>query len=327
MLDKIAKVLYFIFIIITTYIVVTVAEVTKIESFIEDQLGIIKESSYSDFDLIQTVALTYSNKKNEAYVYKESLFKENYEYLGDNGAVVYKFELVFYKYVESLKKSHSNSLAIIINELEINDSSLFLTDREQPVIDLDIEYDKPFYFQNNKFTSSIERFQSYEGLNSYILLINYDFLKTDLGYVNFKTMNFKYRIIGDETSYKPLLTIYNEDLYSIDEDIVVNDKIKEDINRSLIPLHSDQIVFKNLNIDDIKISDEFYNDKNIKKSLSKKNYYYYKYLGIELLIVLVVTYALFLHKDVMILVNKRKAEKQRQFEEIKKELHKEEENK
>lgn len=327
MLDKISKVLFFIFVIITTYIVISFAEVSKIESFIEDQKGLISSSGeYYDYELIQTTSLTYTNKKYEAYIYKEPLFKEHFEYKDNSDKLIYEFDLVFYKYIESYKKVNNSSLAIIINNLVINDEQIFLSDRENPVIDLDIEYDQPFIYSNHEYSKSIERFQPFEGLNSYILLINYGVLKNNDGFVNFKNMNFKYRVLGDDTTYKPLLSLYNEDFYNDEEPFDIEDSISSDINRSLKTIHSSNVVFTDSDLNALKLTSDFYHNVNNSKALSKKNFYYFKYLGIELSIVLVVTYFLFLHKDVMILVRNKKMNKQKEIELLKQKLKEDEEN-
>lgn len=327
MLDKISKALYFIFIIIITYILITVAQVSKTESFIEEQLDILQISTQRDLDLIQTVSLTYGPKPYEAYIYEKPIFKENYELTNNDGDTIYKFELVFYKYIQANKKENNNFLAMLINDIEINDKSVFLTDREQPVIDIDISYDKSFVFGKQEFDSSVESFQSYEGLNSHILLINYNFFKTDNSYVNFKQIDFKYRILAEELTYKPLLTLYNEDYFDDSSDVIITDSIKSDINRSLKSVHSDFIVFHGQDLESLKLTSDFYHDNSIKKRLAKNNIYYVKYLGSEFIVVLIITYLLFFHKDVMVIVNNRRSEKKRKVAEMKSKLLKKEEEK
>lgn len=311
MLSKFMKALYFILIVLVTFITISFAEVNKLEKYLKKKEAI---SSSDNYELIQNLTITKNNKYPKAYIYKDPLFNESYTLKDDDGEVVYSFDLYFYKYIESAKRKNNNGLAIILKNLNIFDDSKTLLESQQPLIDIDISYD------DEVKTTKENHFASIYPRDTFVLLINYDLLIVNDSYVNIKDITFKYETKG--SVFKDLITLKNEDI----SDATIKDKLG-DVNRDIKVLESNNIIDDNININNIKNDSNYIHNSNLKKDLNKENSIYIKYIFIELLFVIPITYFLFFHKDVLRLRKIKKEEKAKRIKEIKKDLIEERENK
>lgn len=311
MLSKFMKALYFILIVLVTFITISFAEVNKLEKYLKKKEAI---SSSDNYELIQNLTITKNNKYPKAYIYKDPLFNESYTLKDDDGEVVYSFDLYLYKYIESAKRKNNNGLAIILKNLNIFDDSKTLLESQQPLIDIDISYD------DEVKTTKENHFASIYPRDTFVLLINYDLLIVNDSYVNIKDITFKYETKG--SVFKDLITLKNEDI----SDATIKDKLG-DVNRDIKVLESNNIIDDNININNIKNDSNYIHNSNLKKDLNKENSIYIKYIFIELLFVIPITYFLFFHKDVLRLRKIKKEEKAKRIKKIKKDLIEERENK
>lgn len=318
MAKLIPKILYFILIVLSTFLIISYSEANKIEKFLISQTNSSRES---DLDLIQTVALTYSNKKNDSYIYEDPLFDEKYELRDSEGEIVYSFNLVMYRYIEVEGKKKNNSLAIILNNLMVFDENKVLDDTTNPIIDIDMNYERSFMINDKEFSSSKERFQHYVGTKKSLLLFNYEYLKDSVSYINIKDITFKYLVKGD--SYVTMLTLLNSDI----SDIVIKDSLGNEVNRELNTITSDKITLPSIDLNEIKSDSKYYYNNTLKKKLSSYNTEYVKNILLELLFVIPLTYFLFFHKEVMLIRERKKDEENRRISTIKEELVKKEEEK
>lgn len=304
MMKKIMKTLYFILIIIVTFITISFSEVNKLEQFLKKKEHV---SVANNHELIQNLLITKNNRYPISYIYNDPILKENYTLKDKDNEIFYSFDLYFYKYIESTKRNKNNGLAIILKNLEIYDENKTLLDNQQPVIDIDISYDQPLESNNENHFATIYPH------NTFVLLINYDMLIVDDVYVNIKDITFKYETKG--SVFKNLITLKNEDL----SNATIKDDLG-DVNRDLKVIETEKIIKENINIDEIKNDNNYINNKTLKKDLNKENIIYVKYVFIELLFIIPITYFIFFHKDLMDIRRLRKKEQKQNIEEIKKKL-------
>lgn len=304
MLKKIMKTLYFILFVLVTFITISFAEVNKLENYLKKKEPVSKADNY---ELIQNLTITKNNRYPKSYIYKEALFDEQYLLRDEDGEIFYKFNLYIYKYIESTRRNTNNGLAVILKDLEIYDENKTLLDNQQPVIDIDISYD------NELESNKQNHFATIYPYNTFVLLINYDLLIVDGSYVNIKDITFKYETKG--SIFNPLITLKNDELSNIS----IKDKLG-DVNRDLKVIESDNIIEKNIDIKNIKNNDSYIHNSNLKKDLNKENIIYLKYIFIELLFVILISYFLFFHSDYMEIRKNKKKKREARIDKIKQEI-------
>ena len=114
-------------------------------------------------------------------------------------------------------------------------------------------------------------------------------------------MELSYRTEFDYN--RSILTLSNSDL----EPINTSGVFDENFNRDIKNVTYENInIFNNFTLDELKNNENFFFNENLTKILSSYNKYYFYSLGIEFLIVIPLTYFLFIHKDFKNYLKKRK---------------------
>jgi len=279
------KVLYFIFIIVVTFFVTNYAESTKVLNFSDAREEYMLESNY---ELIQTTTLTRHNNNTNAIIKIEPLFNEKYESADGK----YSFELTFYAYTEFLKNDSNNALSVVLNDLDLTSTDLFISENNKPIIDVKITYDEPLIYEDESYDYSEETFLNVFDSDNTILLFNYDVLKGENGFLNIKSMELSYRTKYNDN--RSLLVLSNSELEPLNYEGVFGETFDRDIKSVT---YNNVNIFKDFTIEELKNNDNFYFNDQLTKILKSYNKHYFYSLGIEFLIVIPLTYFLFIHKD------------------------------
>lgn len=242
----------------------------------------------SNYELIQTTTLTRYNDKTNSIIKMEPLFEEYYE--SDNKEI--SFNLSFYTFLEFRKNNSNVALAVVINDLKVNAFDALKAENNRPIIDAKIHFNEPLIYEGNSYDFSEETFLNVFDSSHTILLFNYDFLVGSNGPLNIKKIELSYRTTLNIN--KSLLTLSNSDLEDISYDGFFNNTYNRNINNVT---YESANTFEDFTVEELQNNDSFYFNSELTKILKKFNSIYFYSLGIEFLIILPLTYFLFIHKD------------------------------
>lgn len=299
MKNWILKFLYFVLVLLVTYVVTSYAESTKILKFSDSKQ---EDMINSNLELIQTTTIIRYNNKTDAIVKIEPLFEETYETANKD----ISFKLSFYSFIEFRKNKVDNGFAIVLNDIKIETLGVLKSSSNQPIIDTKIYYNEPLIYEGKSYPYSEESFLGVFESNNAILMFNYGFLQGENGNLNIKSMELSYRT--EHNNNRILLNLFSSDLTTI----TISDSFDEHYNRDIRNVTYDNVnFFKDFTIDELKSSEDFYFNENLRKELNKFNSIYFTSLGIEFIIVLPLTYFLFIHKDFKkFIINKKYKKKE-----------------
>ena len=289
MKKNIPIILFFIFVVIATFLTSYFAEAAKVSSFMEDQ----KELYSNDYNfLIQKSIIAYYRDKTDAYVLKSPVYAINHE------EDLNKLEFVVKSYMSFNKNSTNKGVAFIIQNISVDDVFGLLDDHGQPIIDVKIYYSSSFVYNEKEFIFSTETFVPVSDTGVGLFFIDYEILR-DINneYVEINKLEFFYR-----TDSNPKLFL------SLDG---ANDGFIEAMS------------INNVLFNESFPNDLIYHNNSLIKKYKSFNSYYFKYLSIEAIIVIVILYFSFFHKDVMKKYRSKKYKQQELYNTLKTKKEKE----
>ena len=298
---KFFQFLFFIFIILTVFFIVSLILSERGKIFLENHQDLLDGSVYN---YISMVSIAHNNDNTISYIEKEPLFKETYTLLNDND-IISKLTISFYALIEKNENSFNNALAIIINDIYFKNDMAIKDEFGIPIIDLNIHFNEPILFNTNYYEKSKETFIPIKGSLKRILLFNHENLKNENNYVEFEKIELTYRM-SSELDHSFLIlsnSLFDSNVYSDDFDPSFNRDLKNVsvLNRSLLNKY---------NLDDLNDYPELYYNEELIILFKKFDFRLIYYLLIDISVLLVLYYLLFYHKYVMINIRQKRKLKQ-----------------
>lgn len=293
-------ILYIIFIGMATFMVSLYTEAQKRVDFLKDLQSEVEEDNVK---LLAATLIANRGDGTNAIIFKEPLYEQHF-IDGEDEVGLY-----IYKVAENLR-SYEHSLAILIRDLNITDTSLLKDEDDYSTIRATIKFNQEITIgQTNKQTFE-ETFITLYDDTSKLLLINFDRLKAE-STISFESIHIAY----DDINYfsRELVTLYNSDLVN-----QIPDKFSNTYQRDIKLITSDEIKFlSDESLSDIKNNIKLYYDATLISKLNKLNSLYLINISLLLLVVIPLTYFIFFHKEVYTRYKlKRSAKKELQRQEI-----------
>lgn len=289
-----------------TYVVITYAQVSKVYDFMDDRKDdLIEDKS----ELIQAFIISYFADGSDAYVLDKPLYSESFS--SDNG--LYNLDFEIYNYVLMTKDSRHNSLALIVDNLDIKTSNVHKDEHGRALIDLKIKFSEPIIYNGFEYLESNETFVWVLDTDVALLIINYDVMQNNDGYVDIESLSFSYRTNLDTSS--TFLNLGSN---------VDPDSMPAEINRDLSVIAANNIDLIATTLGDSYLNNELIAYREDLSSLFKSyNSVYFIYIGGLLLFLIPLTYFTFFHSYVWHKMKLRKKEKAKKLSEFKQKLDEE----
>lgn len=288
----ITKILFFLFVAFTTYFVANFAEASKVIDFLREEK---EEYLLSDSHLVQSTVISNYHDGTNAYVKIEPLYSEKFVSYQNNN-ITYSANIRIYSYVSFKNNTAFNSVAFIIDDIIVSDVLAVLDEKNRPIIDVKINFTEPIVFNDFEYEYSKETFAFVLDTNTAIFIINHDVLKNGDSYSEIESMEFSYRILESNDNVS-LVNISNEDYVNVSLDGKFDDSFNRNLNKVI---NSNIDLLSTVSLNDFINNDNIYFDDSLIDSLNSFNKYYFRYILIEFLILIPLTYLLFFHKQVMV---------------------------
>jgi len=275
-------ILYIAFIGFAASLVATYTEAERVITFLRDVEYEVQDDPYKLLNA--TVVANNRLDKKFAIIQIEPLFEEVYT-AEDHALKVSIFTLIEYH-----PNQTNNALAILIDDLRIDDENLFKDEDQYSAIEADIIFNEPVKIGATEKVTFTESFITLYNDESKLMLMNYDRLETDE--VIFKYIQFKYKRFDD---LRENLLILNNEEVSTQQ----GDKFSETYNRNIETLSKENIdlISKGV-LDNYQNNNAYYADDSYIAKLDSYYYIYIKNMGIFIGLVAIATYFIFFHKYV-----------------------------
>ncbi|MDY0276799.1 MAG: hypothetical protein RBQ97_01805 [Acholeplasma sp.] len=309
MIKSIGKIFYFIFIIAVTFIVSNFSEASKVMAFLKgekDQMLISNEH------LISATTISNYRDKTNALVLKEPLYHEDFISYNEDNSINNQISVYIYTFAEFKGTKAYNNLGFIIKNVKLNINNILLDDNNNPVVYAKLYYSKPIQIDGQEFMTSTETFIPIFETNTGYFQIKHDVLKNN---TTFSTISQIEVVIFDTLTkmYEPLIVLNTGE----END---TDYFSETFNRDISSLTTEKINILKDSLENLMISDKIYYTPSLNDNLNKYNYFYFRDLGLELVIfVIPLTYFIFFHKYVMERIKEKRKLKDELVESYKKE--------
>lgn len=285
-------ILYIIFIGMATFMVSLYTEAQKRVDFLKNLQSEVEDDNVK---LLAATLVANRGDGTNAIIFKEPLYEQHF-IDGEDEVGLY-----IYKVAENLR-SYEHSLAILIRDLNITDTSLLKDEDDYSTIRATIKFNQEITIgQTNKQTFE-ETFITLYDDTSKLLLINFDRLKAE-STISFESIHIAY----DDINYfsRELVTLYNSDLVN-----EIPDKFSNTYQRDIKLITSDEIKFlSDESLNDIKNNIKLYYDATLISKLNKLNSLYLINISLLLLVVIPLTYFIFFHKEVYTRYKLKRSEK------------------
>ncbi|OED29386.1 hypothetical protein [Acholeplasma laidlawii] len=218
-------ILYIIFIGMATFMVSLYTEAQKRVEFLQSLQSEVEDNNVK---LLAATLVANRGDGTNAIIFKEPLYEQHF-IDGEDEVGLY-----IYKVAENLR-SYEHSLAILIRDLNITDTSLLKDEDDYSTIRATIKFNQEITIgQTNKQTFE-ETFITLYDDTSKLLLINFDRLKAE-STISFESIHIAY----DDINYfsRELVTLYNSDLVN-----QIPDKFSNTYQRDIKFITSDEIKF------------------------------------------------------------------------------------
>jgi hypothetical protein len=263
---------YILFIGLITFIVSGYARANQTVTFLDD----LKEVIYEDSKALVSATLI-ANTQGEYHIYiqdlpliEDSVNTENVSYQLDIYSVLLYKNSTDYKY----------ELIIIITDYENTDENAFIAE-DALTLNIDITFESaPEGFTQSVFNESLIQLYD-DSMHMYAL---------DQQYVIDDQVRIQRIDISYPTSIEDVVTtsLINEDVY-LDKNLEIPTNNVADL--SSLDVEALQLI-------DISNRALLYTNNTIKDAFSNYNYMTYLYIGIEIIVVLPITYLVFFHKNI-----------------------------
>lgn len=293
----VSRIIYILLIGLITFFVASFSEAAKVVDFLDN---LEENISTNERALIAASMIANNHDGTDVYVKNTPIYEESFL------STQYKVDVSIYPLVEFKDEKAHNSIAILLTNLEINDELAALNDDDYHIIGANISFDRNLEVGNSdSFNESMTTLYD-DTLR--LIVINQEKLNTTTGPAVFKQITFTYA--SDSGSEVILAILSNSDLMTIS----YNDAFDESFDRDIKQLTPDALdlfsVYGINQLDNVNI----YYDETLVDTLSSYNWYYVKNIGIEIAIVLPITYLLFFHKYVFeIMRNKKRIKNEKEI--------------
>jgi len=263
----------------TTIFTTTYSEAEKVVSFLYDQKT---ELVADQRKLLVATSIANTHDGTDAYVKKDPLYGAHYETTGSS------LDLSFYALAQVKGSSSTDCLAILVSNFTVTDEASALNSDDYHILDATIEFTSTVTFQSRSSDAFTESFVTLFDDTSKLILIQYSRLTSSVP-IEFAAITLSYPLTGGLS--QTIATVEPAGLVALSP---------ENIGISLIYAET------------YETSPSIYYDAVLLSRLSSYNYLYVKNLGIELLIVGVITYFIFFHKHVREKIKTKKALKKKE---------------
>lgn len=275
-----------------TYIVASFSEAAKTNDFLSEREEILMQD---DRALIQATVIANNHNSTDAYILLEPLYNEIFS--NDN----FNVEISIYPLVEFKNDQAHNSVAILLKNIKIFDSNAVFGDNDYHIIKASLTFNKNLSLGELRTNVFIESMTSLYDDTARLIIINQDLLKSNGQPVEFEVIKFTYAIdLGfDET----LVMLYNSDL-TVQHG---SDKFEDFFNRDISNASSTNLnLLEQCELNNFETCNSIYYNETLLDEFLSYNYYYLRYIGIEVLILIPITYVLFFHKLVRKMIKDKK---------------------
>ena len=286
------RIIYMIFIGAITVLVATFSQASKVVNFLKDNEDLLMSD---DRAMISATVIANNRDGTDVYVLSNPLYSETFE---NNNM---KASISIYPLVEFKNDKANNSIAILIKDLEISDVTAFRNDDDYHIIHADITFDRDLTINNKNIRSFNEFMVPLFDNTGRIIVIKEDLLKTPTGQAEFLYITFSYQV-GDQLS-QTFVSLANSSLSTT----IPSDLFDETFNRDILEVTASNMdILKTYGLESFHQNTDIYYNAQLILEFNRYNVYYIRYIGIELLIVLPLTYLFFFHKHVKRMIRQRK---------------------
>ncbi len=289
---RIWSIIYIIFIAALTYIVATFSEAEKVNQFLSDHR---EEFENNEKALIMGSVIANEHNATEGYILNDPLFSETYQSTSHEVAVS------IYPLVQFKKDKGQNSIAILLTNIKIENDRAVLDDHDLNKLNIQLEFDRDLGIGDGKQSIFKEPMTTLYDNTGRLMIINHDLLETPSGLAILKRISFSYEL--DTNFDQTLVELTNSNLVDLAYTDIFDGYYHRDIN---LLTEENLDLISQYGLTNIKSKPEIYYPEELIASFSTYNSVFIKYIGIELLIVLPLTYFLFFHKLVKLYIKAKK---------------------
>lgn len=302
-------IVYILFIAMVTYFVATFSEASKVIDFLGDRE---EELLADDAKLVLASIIANQHDGTDAYTLASPLFDESFE------SEDYKIHLMVYPVAVFKGNQTNNMIAILAKDINIDDDTAAIDD-EYHDINISISFDRNITIGDTVEDQFNETFVSIFEDGTRLFLIDTSMLQTPTGQAQIAHISVSYA-----TTLGTSMTLVNLTNSSV-ETPNTTDLFDSSYNRELNVLTSNALdIVSNYGIQNIDQNVNLYYDATLISDLNSYNWYVILYIGIELVVVAILSYFIYFHKIVMRRVrvkkNIKQAEEQKRYEKIKAEI-------
>ncbi len=273
---------YILFIAMVTYFVATYTEAEKVVTFLADQESSIGDSN---FKLLSSTVAANNGDGTDAIIQIEPLYEQSFVE-GDN-----RVDISIYTLIEYHSSYSNHAVAILIKNLSIDDESLYKDDDQYSQIKANIEFSEVVTLGKTKSRSFSETFITLYNDKQKLIMMNFDRLESDLP-ILFKYIQISYLDVNQMS--KPLINLNNSDISDMQSDI-----FDQSFDRDIKNLNETNIKIMDQNaLVDFENNEDLYYD-HISSLFDSYNSLYFKNIGIEVLIIIPITYLVFFNNYVV----------------------------
>ena len=303
-------ILYVIFIAFLTYFVATLSQASKVVDFLSNQEEVLLEDEQK---LILASAIANRHDGTDAYTLQTPLYEEYFT--SDENQI----HVAIYPVALFDDNQEHHMIAILANDINISGDNVYVDEDDYHQIKINIEFDREITIGEQSQSIYTESVSAVFEDETRLFLIDTARIMTDTGQAEIERLSFLYRTTFETDA--TLVNLYNSTLTTIDDDDLFALSFDRDIS---------QVTSENLNLievygtTDINQYIEIYYDETLIETYRSYGWYIFAYIGIEFLVVAMLSYFLFFHKIVMRARRKKQDEKriieQEKYEKIKAEL-------
>lgn len=285
------KIIYIIFIGAITVLVSTFSEAAKVVNFLRDN----EESFMSDHrKLISATVIANEHNQTDVYISNQPLFIQ--EFSNEFTAVT----VSIYPLVQFRKDEAQNAIAILLTDLKITDSIATKDEDDYHKVFVELSFDRNLEIGNGKQSVFNEFMIPLYDDTGRMIVIKEELLQTNTGLALLESLIFTYQVASGN---QILLTLFNSELI----DLEPNDPFDLEISRDIKTLTEENLdLLSSFGLIDLEENSEIFYDPNIILEFKTYNKYYYRYIGIELAIVLPLTYLIFFHRHIRRIIREKK---------------------
>lgn len=295
--------IYLMLVMIVTYFVISFTQASIVVDYLKDQETKIKDDPLK---LISATAIANMHDGRDVYVLREPLYEESFRHDISEDLL----DISIYPFVQIKNNDSTNMMAILVNHLNISDTSAMLDENDYHILKARITFNDYITINDYSAQQFTETFVTTYEDSMKMLFISVDLFRG--------TEIKRIEIIYDTENNleKTLVTLSNSNFESINE----NGLFSSTFNRDIKEVTTSNLLISNKYDDNYTSHFNIYYDEMWLKTLSDYNSYYIKYAIIEMLFVIPITYLVFFHKYVKRSVKTRKAQKNEAYNKRQNEL-------